>query len=210
MEIQRGCQVSRERKAALRMLLNAEELQSYLQCAFDHFARTLDYAFDFVQASFFNNPIPLDFGGNILKLAINMMEQKEHTDARSIFDKLSYMVASCIMQDSVRHSIKGMSSADNHGTVFTRNRNCRAPFPTISGPSGRCTQGLLRPTLALRICRSRRSSRPSPGPSQDSPFPTKHARLSPPLPMRECPKRTWVERAPAERREGVRCWSLRL
>ena len=109
-EIQRGCQISRERKAALRMLLNAEELQSYLQCAFDHFARTLDVAFDFVQASFFNNPIPLDFGGNILKLAINMMEQKEHTDAHSIFNKLSYMVASCIMLDSVRHNILGMST----------------------------------------------------------------------------------------------------
>jgi hypothetical protein len=209
-EIQRGCQVSRERKAALRMLLNAEELQSYLQCAFDHFARTLDDAFDFVQASFFNNPIPLDFGGNILKLAINMMEQKEHTDARSIFDKLSYMVASCIMQDSVRHNIKGMSGADNDETVFMWNRNCRPPFPTISGPPGRCTKELLRPALALRICHPRRSSCPSPGSSQHSPFPSKHARISPPLPMRECPKRTWVERAPAKRREGVRCWGLRL
>ena len=108
-EIKQGCQVSKERKAALGMLLNAEELQSYLQCAFDHFARTLDVAFDFVQASFFNNPIPLDFGGNILKLAINMMGQKEHTSGRSIFDKLGNMVASCIMLDSVRYNIKGMS-----------------------------------------------------------------------------------------------------
>jgi hypothetical protein len=151
-EIQRGCQESRDRKAALRMLLNAEELQLYLQCAFDHFAGTLDVAFDFVQASFFNNPIPLDFGGNILKLAINMMEQKEYTKARSIFDKLSYMVASCIMQDSVRHNIKGMSSVDNRGNILTRDRNCRAHFPTVSGSPGRCTQGLLRPALALRIC----------------------------------------------------------
>jgi hypothetical protein len=134
-EIQRGCQASRERKAALRMLLNAEELQLYLQCAFDHFARTLDVAFDFVQASFLNNPIPQDFGGNILKLAINMMEQKElsgakkqdnvkehtnakeHNSAHSIFDKLSYMVASCIMLDSVRHNIKGMFNDNNYRNV---------------------------------------------------------------------------------------------
>src|SRR3954451_5484226 len=102
IEIQRGCQESRDRKAALRMLLNAEELQLYLQSAFDHFAGTLDVAFDFVQASFFNNPIPLDFGGNILKLAINMIEQKEYTKAQRIFDKPTYMVASCIMQDLVR------------------------------------------------------------------------------------------------------------
>jgi hypothetical protein len=107
-EIQLGCQKSRERKQSLRMLLDAEELQSYLQCAFDHFARTLDVAFDFVQASFFNSPIPLNFGGNILKLAINMMEMKENTTAASIFGKLSNMVASCIMQDSVRHDIKGI------------------------------------------------------------------------------------------------------
>jgi hypothetical protein len=183
-EIKQGCQVSKERKAALGMLLNAEELQSYLQCAFDHFARTLDVAFDFVQASFFNNPIPLDFGGNILKLAINMMEQKKHTSGRSIFDKLSNMIASCIMQDSVRHNIKGMSSTDNHGTVLIQNRNCGPDFPTIPGPSGRCTQGLLRTTLALRICLARRSSSPSPSPSQLSSFPSQHARLSPHLPMR--------------------------
>jgi hypothetical protein len=53
------------------MLLNAVELQSYLHCAFDHFALTLEEAFDFVQASFLNNPIPMDFGGNILRLVSN-------------------------------------------------------------------------------------------------------------------------------------------
>jgi hypothetical protein len=56
------------------MLLDAEELQSYLQCAFDHFALTLERPFDFVVASFSNSPIPLDFGGNILKLAIKIMQ----------------------------------------------------------------------------------------------------------------------------------------
>ena len=38
------------------------------------FACDLDNPFDFVQASFTNSPIPQDFGGNILKLAINLME----------------------------------------------------------------------------------------------------------------------------------------
>lgn len=63
----------RERKRSLRMLLNAVELQSYLHCAFDHFALTLDEAFDFVQASFLNNPIPMNFGGNILRLVSDML-----------------------------------------------------------------------------------------------------------------------------------------
>jgi hypothetical protein len=106
--IQWGCSSARQRKAALRMLLDAEELQSYLQCAFDHYAKTLDFPFDFVEASFTSSPIPLDFGGNILKLAINLMDlDSEEMDVQAIFQKLSYMVASCIMLDSVRHKIKG-------------------------------------------------------------------------------------------------------
>ncbi|TKA79397.1 hypothetical protein B0A49_02614 [Cryomyces minteri] len=85
-----------QRKAALRMLLDAEDLQPYLQYAFDHFADHLDTPFDFVQASFSNSPIPLDFGGNILKLALNMMELwRNQADGSTIFQELSYMVASC-------------------------------------------------------------------------------------------------------------------
>lgn len=90
------------------MLFDAEELQSYLDCAFDHFARTLDAPFDFVQASLANSPIPLNFGGNILKLAINLMDVwKDEADARTIFEELSYMVASCIMLDLARNKNKG-------------------------------------------------------------------------------------------------------
>lgn len=76
-------------------------MQSYLQHAFDHFSKTLDEAFDFVRASFANSPIPLDFGGNILRLALNVMEYKSRTkqrvEARSLFRELARMVASCIM-----------------------------------------------------------------------------------------------------------------
>lgn len=92
------------------MLLDAEELQSYLQVAFDHFAVSLERPFDFVQASFSNSPIPLDFGGNILKLAINMMRVVENLSIRAILGELSYMVSSCIMLDATRCGIKGMSA----------------------------------------------------------------------------------------------------
>ena len=47
--IKLACDFARERKAELRMLLDADELQPYLQFAFDHFARDLDSPFDFVQ-----------------------------------------------------------------------------------------------------------------------------------------------------------------
>jgi hypothetical protein len=106
--IQSACTTARLRKGSLRMLLDADELQPYLQFAFDHFACDLDTPFDFVQASFVNSPIPSDFGGNILKLAINMMDVWENVASGPIlFTELSYMVASCIMLDSARHGIKG-------------------------------------------------------------------------------------------------------
>lgn len=106
-----ACGIARERKAELRMLLDADELQPYLHYAFDHFACDLDSPFDFVQASFTNSPIPLDFGGNILKLAINLMEEWKNTaDVQVIFTELSYMVASCIMLESARSKIRGQSS----------------------------------------------------------------------------------------------------
>ncbi len=105
-----ACDIARDRKAELRMLLDADELQPYLQCAFDHFACDLDSPFDFVQASLINSPIPLDFGGNILKLAINLMEEWTNAaDGQIIFTELSYMVASCIMLESARSKIRGQS-----------------------------------------------------------------------------------------------------
>jgi hypothetical protein len=65
---------ARGNKATLRVLLDVEDLQSYLEHAFSHYSGTLKYPFDFVQASFINSPIPQDFGGNILKLAINIAD----------------------------------------------------------------------------------------------------------------------------------------
>ena len=111
--IVQGCSAARKLKQSLRLLLNASELQSYLQYAFDHFAQTLDEPFDFVQASFVSNPIPVDFGGSILRLAIGMIDSRnDKLDASTIFQQLSSMVASCIMVDSVRHQIRGMIRLD--------------------------------------------------------------------------------------------------
>ena len=107
-EIAIACEQSRASKHKVRMLLNSDDLQPYLQYAFDHFCRDLDIPFDFVQASFTHNPIPSDFGGNILKLAINIMEVwKDKLDGPRIFKELSYVVASCIMLDSARHRTLG-------------------------------------------------------------------------------------------------------
>ncbi|KAI1740057.1 hypothetical protein F4680DRAFT_465847 [Xylaria scruposa] len=108
-----ACISARFARYRARMLLDVEDLNDYLQEAFNHYANTLESPFDFVQASSRNSPIPPDFGGNILKLALEMMailKPGQHTDARRIFSELSYMVASCIMLDSARHNNKGSAS----------------------------------------------------------------------------------------------------
>ena len=107
-EIELCCRNARERRSNLRMLLTADQLRSYLQDAFDHYSRSLDIPFDFVQASFLHNPIPFNFGGSILKLAIAMVKAEKAPDAGAIFKKLGNLIASCIMLDAVRHNIPGL------------------------------------------------------------------------------------------------------
>ncbi|CAN9312297.1 unnamed protein product [Alternaria alternata] len=99
------CVESFKAKRRSRMLSNSETLNVYLQCAFDHFSQDLHTPFNFMDISFKINPIPQDFGGNILKLAVAMKGQFE--DPRKIFKELSHMVASCILLDSVRQDLKG-------------------------------------------------------------------------------------------------------
>jgi len=104
-----ACIAARCARNRLRMLLDVEDLLAYLQEAFNHYASSLDNPFDFAQASYRNSPIPPDFGGNILKLAVNIMKiWKNLADARLIFYEISCMVASCIMLDSVRQKGKGL------------------------------------------------------------------------------------------------------
>lgn len=87
------------------MLSNSDELGTFLQSAFDHFAHDLDTPFNFIEVSLRNNPIPKDFGGNILQLAIVMLQ--EHCTSEWIFDKISYVVATSVHLDCVRHRRKG-------------------------------------------------------------------------------------------------------
>lgn len=148
--IQKACSLARRRKSELRMLLDADELQPYLQFAFDHFASHLNTPFDFVQASFTNSPIPLNFGGNILKLAINLMEIWENeADGRILFVELSYMVASCIMLDSARHKLRGTPSTQPNLSHADHFRHCRTDLSTLLGTHRCCIRKFLRSSLAL-------------------------------------------------------------
>lgn len=155
-EIAAASDHSKKRKRELRMLLDAKELQPYLQFAFDHFSKNLDRAFDFVQASFVYNPIPSDFAGNMLKLAVNVMEAcGNKLNGEQIFYELSFMVASCIMLDSTRSKTRGMLT--NEVTCMYGEANehlSRSGKYDISGVRGalrQCPGRFLRSILALRV-----------------------------------------------------------
>lgn len=109
--ITKRCGESFNSKRRSRMLSNSETLNVYLQCAFDHFAQDLHTPFNFMDISFKINPIPLDFGGNILKLAVAM--KARYDDPRKIFKELSFMVSSCILLDCVRQNLRGMWTGPN-------------------------------------------------------------------------------------------------
>jgi hypothetical protein len=113
-EIVRCCNDSLEAKKQARMLANGQKLQIYLQSAFDHFSQDLDTPFDFVQEAIKINPLPRDFCGNIIKLAIAIRDYsnfRDRADVPRIFQELSHMVASCIVLDSIRQGLPGMSTS---------------------------------------------------------------------------------------------------
>lgn len=111
-QIRRRCKESKIRKEEVRMSLTSDALDGFLQSAFDHFSKNLNTPFDFMKESIKNNPIPLDFRGNVLKLAIavkNYNNFPNREDGPRIFEHISYLVASCIMLDYVRYDTLGKS-----------------------------------------------------------------------------------------------------
>ncbi|MCJ1354083.1 MAG: hypothetical protein MMC33_004070 [Icmadophila ericetorum] len=97
------CAQSYYMKKRVRMLSNSDDLQLYLQLAFDHFSQNLDKPFNFIEMALKINPIPSDFSGNIVKLAVAIKDRQPSLRVGGIFDRLSLMVASCIMLDIHRN-----------------------------------------------------------------------------------------------------------
>jgi hypothetical protein len=100
--------ISQYEKHKKSMLLNSEDLQFYLEAAFDHFARGLDKPFNFVEIALKNNPIPRDLGQNIVKLAVMIRDLPGRPSVQNIFLSLAPLVASCIMLDIVRERRMGI------------------------------------------------------------------------------------------------------
>lgn len=102
--------ISQYEKHKKSMLLNSENLQFYLEAAFDHFSMGLDKPFNFVEVALKNNPIPQDLGQNIVKLAVVLRDLPSTPSVEEIFLSLAPMVASCIMLDIVRQLRMGILS----------------------------------------------------------------------------------------------------
>ncbi|KAF1927873.1 FabD/lysophospholipase-like protein [Didymella exigua CBS 183.55] len=103
--ISNACDSSFQAKLKARMLLHADELDIYLQSAYTHFALPsgLVDPFNFMKVSLKHNPIPTDFKGHILQLALSIRSRFPAMKSERIFHLLGDLVASCIMLDCTRH-----------------------------------------------------------------------------------------------------------
>jgi hypothetical protein len=109
-EIERSCQLSHSKKQNTWMLSNSDDLGVYLPLAFDHFSRDLDTPFNFIEVAVKNSPIPSNFAGNIVKLAVAVKDYGNLENGPKIFEELSIMVASTIVLDCVRFKRPGKQS----------------------------------------------------------------------------------------------------
>ena len=111
-KIVQNCDASFKAKNDAHMLSNADELNTYLQAGFDHFTTKEDQPFNFVEVALKNNPIPRDFGDHILGIAAKVREITGIPNGTELFQKLSFMVASCIFIDCIRQGRPGNAAND--------------------------------------------------------------------------------------------------
>jgi hypothetical protein len=106
-----SCEKSFNSRKRANMLFRSFELDVHFQAVFSHFSRTLTMPFDFIAMSLLTNPIPNDFGGHMLQLALAIQAHDKESKsahertrkATSIFDRMSRLVACSISLDCVRH-----------------------------------------------------------------------------------------------------------
>ncbi len=110
--IQEKCALSFRHKKRIRMLLNAERLQQYVNSAYDHFSRHLDEPFDFVKEALRHNPLPQDFRGHLLNVMLSLYHEPGSLRRRQpALDRLLFLsrpIASWVMLASAREGFQGM------------------------------------------------------------------------------------------------------
>lgn len=112
--IQQKCSLSFAHKKSVRMLLNAERLQQYVNSAYDHFSRRLDEPFDFVKEALRHNPMPQDFRGHMLNLMLSMYHEpdslKRNRKPKDLLWRLSRPIASWVMLAVAREGFQGKTT----------------------------------------------------------------------------------------------------
>jgi patatin-like phospholipase/acyl hydrolase len=106
-EIDDCCKRSFNVKREARRLSDADELDVYLQFAFDHFAEYLTRPYDFIEVSRRHNPVPENFGDHILQLAKDVQAQANKKTIRVngawVFGKISRVVSSSVLLECTRY-----------------------------------------------------------------------------------------------------------
>lgn len=113
LELQQACQASFKAKWEARQYCTIDELNRYLQVAFDHFITKPNEPFNFIDVALKADPIPQGFSDHIMTLAYAacMKTRFGHAiQAPDIFRKLSIVVASCIMLDCTKYKRPGKPS----------------------------------------------------------------------------------------------------
>ncbi|KAF4967420.1 hypothetical protein FSARC_5033 [Fusarium sarcochroum] len=106
------CKMSHDQKRQVRMLLNAEVLPLYVDSAYDHFSRSIEEPFDFVEEARRRTPVPRTFGRHILNLILTNYNHKSQkcSSIRDFFTGLSRPLAACVMLDAIREKSHGTYS----------------------------------------------------------------------------------------------------
>jgi hypothetical protein len=102
-QIHDKCEEVHRSKHEERVAFNSEDLNFYIQRAFDHFSAGLDRPFDFRKIDLQRHPIPHNLGGYVLRLALLVKDEMPEKDANWIFDTMNTMVASSVFSDFLRH-----------------------------------------------------------------------------------------------------------
>lgn len=87
-QVSRCCQLSHDTKRRTNMLSTSDQLNIYLQSAFDLFSGQLDKPFKFVEVALKNKPIPSSFGDHVLQFAttIFMLPHEGRSQKRCYMD----------------------------------------------------------------------------------------------------------------------------
>ena len=112
--IQEKCSDSYFQKKEIRMLLNAERLQQYINSAYDHFSRHREEPFDFVKEALRPNPLPQDFRGHLLNVMLSLYHNpgepgklQHRQPAVKFLSLLSRHIASWVMLAAAREGFHG-------------------------------------------------------------------------------------------------------